>query len=101
MSTIRKLTVATLAGAMTTAIASLAAAHTSGPDETKKMMATGDYEMCYGVAMKGDNDCGGNGHSCAGMSTVDYSGADFKLVAKGACTSMETPDGGMGTLEAM
>ena len=40
MSTIRKLTVATLAGAMTTAIASLAAAHTSGPDETKKMMAT-------------------------------------------------------------
>ena len=101
MSTIRKLTVATLAGAMTTAIASLAAAHTSGPDETKKMMGTGDYEMCYGVAMKGDNDCGGNGHSCAGMSTVNYSGQDFKLVAKGTCTSMETPDGGMGTLEAM
>jgi uncharacterized membrane protein len=101
MSTIRKLTATALAGAMATAIASIASAHTSGPSETEKMMAAGDVEMCYGVAMKGDNDCAGNGHSCAGMSTADYNGMDFKLVAKGTCVTMETPSGGMGTLEAM
>jgi uncharacterized membrane protein len=34
------------------------------------------------------------------MSTVDYDPASFKLVAKGTCTTMETPNG-MGTLEPM
>jgi len=101
MSITRNLTVATLAGAVTAALATFASAHTTGPDDTKSQMATGKYEMCYGVAMKGDNDCAGNGHSCAGMSTADYSGQDFKLVPVGTCTTMENPNGGMGTLEAM
>lgn len=37
---------------------------------------------CYGIAAAGQNDCANAaaGHSCAGMSEVDYSGQDFKAV---------------------
>jgi len=37
---------------------------------------------CYGIAAAGQNDCANQaaGHSCAGQSTVDYDGIDFKAV---------------------
>ena len=37
---------------------------------------------CYGIAAAGQNDCANQaaGHSCAGQSTIDYSGMDFKAV---------------------
>jgi uncharacterized membrane protein len=57
-----------------------------------------DGEKCYGVAMKGQNDCAAGSHSCAGHSTVDYDGQSFKLVPAGTCTTMETPLG-PGSLE--
>src|SRR3546814_12000514 len=58
------------------------------------MMKTGKYEKCYGVALKGQNDCfAGAGTSCAGTSTTDYQGNAWKLVAKGTCTTISTPDG--------
>lgn len=51
-------------------------------------------EKCYGVALAGQNDCkAGPGTSCAGSSTVDYQGNAWKLVPKGACTSIQTPRG--------
>jgi uncharacterized membrane protein len=50
-------------------------------------------EKCYGVALKGQNDCAAGSHSCAGHSTVDYDGQSFKLVPAGSCTTMETPLG--------
>jgi uncharacterized membrane protein len=50
-------------------------------------------EKCYGVSLKGQNDCAAGAHSCAGTSTVDYQGDSFKLVPAGTCTSMETPLG--------
>lgn len=57
------------------------------------MMKTGKYEKCYGVALKGQNDCfAGAGTSCAGTSTTDYQGNARKLVAKGTCTTISTPD---------
>lgn len=59
-----------------------------------------ETEKCYGVAMKGQNDCKAGMHDCKGMSTTDYDGESFKLVPKGTCTSMETPKG-KGTLEPM
>ncbi|HEX4769072.1 MAG TPA: DUF2282 domain-containing protein [Lichenihabitans sp.] len=55
-------------------------------------------EKCYGVALKGQNDCKAGAHNCAGMSTVDYDGASFKLVPAGTCATMKTP-GGMGSME--
>ena len=56
-------------------------------------------EKCYGVALKGQNDCKAGAHNCAGMSTVDYDGASFKLVPAGTCTTMKTPNG-MGSTES-
>jgi uncharacterized membrane protein len=46
-------------------------------------------EKCYGVALKGQNDCAaGPGTSCAGTSTVNYQGNAWKYVAKGTCLDM-------------
>lgn len=57
-----------------------------------------DTEQCYGVALKGQNDCKAGAHDCKGMSTTDYDGQSFKLVPTGTCTSMTTPTG-KGSLE--
>ena len=59
-------------------------------------------EKCYGVALKGKNDCAaGAGTSCSGTSKVDYQGNAWKLVPTGTCTSMELPGGRMGSLTAL
>ncbi len=55
----------------------------------------GAKEKCYGVALKGHNDCkAGPGTSCAGTSSVDYQGNAWKLVPAGSCVQQG------GTLEA-
>lgn len=49
----------------------------------------GAKEKCYGVALKGKNDCAaGPGTSCAGTSTIDYQGNAWKYVGKGECVQM-------------
>ena len=61
-----------------------------------------DNEKCYGVSLAGENDCAaGPGTTCAGTSTVDYQGNAWTLVPEGTCTTMELPDGRMGSLEAL
>ncbi len=57
-----------------------------------------DAEKCYGVALKGQNDCKAGAHDCKGMSTVDYDGESFKMVPAGTCATMKTPSGA-GSLE--
>ena len=38
-------------------------------------------EKCYGVALKGQNDCAaGPGTTCQGTSTVDFQGNAWKFV---------------------
>jgi len=60
----------------------------------------GKMEKCFGIALKGHNDCfAGAGTTCAGTSTTDYQGNAFKLVASGSCVTMKNPDGKMGSLE--
>lgn len=62
-------------------------------DNTVKVKS-GKVEPCFGVALKGKNDCfAGAGTSCAGTSTKDYQGNAFRLVPTGTCTSISTPDG--------
>jgi uncharacterized membrane protein len=62
--------------------------------ETMKALKGGKVEKCFGVALKGQNDCyAGPGTTCAGTSTVDYQGNSFKLEPKGTCTTMQTPNG--------
>lgn len=51
-------------------------------------------EKCYGIALKGQNDCAaGPGTTCAATSKVDYQGNSWKLVPKGTCATMTTPFG--------
>ena len=77
-----------LAGVMASAMAMLSVP--AKADDAK--------EKCYGVSLKGANDCAAGAHSCAGNSTVDYDPASFKLVPKGSCITMKTPVG-IGSLE--
>ena len=81
--TIRMLSAVALAGAVGAAMASFAV-----PAAAAEAM-----EKCYGVSLKGQNDCAAGAHSCAGTSTIDYDGQSFKLVPAGTCTTMETPLG--------
>ena len=68
---------------------------------TKASLATGKFEQCFGVALKGQNDCfAGAGTCCAGSSTEDYAGNAFKLLPTGTCLGTVTPKG-HGSLTAM
>ena len=59
-------------------------------------------EKCFGVSLAGQNDCAaGAGTTCAGTSKVDYQGNAWTLVPAGTCTTMELPEGRMGSLEAL
>ncbi|MGE3600623.1 MAG: DUF2282 domain-containing protein [Dehalococcoidia bacterium] len=82
-----------LIGSLATAIASLS---------VPAAAADKNQEKCYGVALKGQNDCAaGKGTTCAGTSKVDYQGNAWKLVPKGTCTTMELPDGRKGSLKPL
>ncbi len=62
--------------------------------ENTTRVRSGSVEPCFGVALRGQNDCfAGAGTTCAGTSTSDYQGNAFKLVAKGTCTTISTPRG--------
>lgn len=55
----------------------------------------GPQEKCFGVALKGHNDCkAGPGTSCAGTAKADYQGNAWKFVDSGTCLRQG------GTLEA-
>jgi uncharacterized membrane protein len=88
---VREFTAVALAGAMASALGSLAF---DAPAVAQ------DTEMCYGIALAGENDCKAGAHDCAGMSTVDYDPASFKNVPKGTCTTMDV-NGHMGSLKPM
>jgi uncharacterized membrane protein len=79
----------TLTGAVAAALAASTLAAQAAPPAGK--------EACYGVAMKGHNDCAAGVHDCAGKATADYSGADFKYVPAGTCAKMNA-HGHMGSL---
>ena len=60
-----------------------------GDHRTCHAAKAADSEKCYGVALKGQNDCAaGAGTTCAGTSTVDYQGNSWKAVPKGTCEAM-------------
>lgn len=62
--------------------------------EHTALVKAGKVEPCFGTALKGHNDCyAGPGTTCAGTSTADYQGNAFRLVPKGTCTSISTPNG--------
>jgi uncharacterized membrane protein len=74
-----------IAAAFTSALATVAAPTSAH---------AGDKEKCYGVALKGQNDCAaGAGTTCAATSKADYQGNAWKLVDKGSCVATLTPFG--------
>jgi uncharacterized membrane protein len=89
---------AVLAGAVATALASMATAAPLTKAEGEAAMAAGK-EKCYGVALKGQNDCAaGPGTTCQGTSTVDFQANAWNFVRGGTCTSIVVPGGKHGSL---
>lgn len=83
--------------ALAAAAASLATAAlmAASPAQAEGAKPMSNMEKCYGVALKGQNDCkAGPGTSCAGTSKVDYQGNAWKMVPKDGCITQG------GTLEA-
>ncbi|QTT90542.1 BufA1 family periplasmic bufferin-type metallophore [Pseudomonas chlororaphis] len=94
-ATTRTLSAAALALALGSAL-SMAALPTTA-------QAADDMEKCFGVAMKGKNDCAaGAGTTCAGTAKVDHQANSWKLVPKGTCekTASSTSPTGFGQLQA-
>ncbi len=94
----QSLTSQTTAAALALAIgAALTMAHAPAQAQSA------DKEKCFGVAMKGKNDCAaGPGTTCAGTSKVDHQGNAWTLVPKGTCdkTASMTSPSGFGQLMA-
>lgn len=89
----KAMSAAIVAGAVATAVASL-----SFPTAANAQAK----EKCYGVSLKGQNDCkAGAGTTCAGSSTVDYQGNAWTLVPKGTCVSMDVPGDRKGSLSEL
>ena len=90
-----------LTGAVTTALVSMAAAAPLSEAEGKAAVAAGK-EKCFGVALKGQNDCAaGAGTTCQGTSTIDFQGNAWKFVAHGTCASIQLPGGRGGSPTAL
>ena len=74
--------------ASASALIALAAAAAPANAANPQASAAG-IEKCYGIALAGKNDCkAGAGTTCAGTSTVNYSGQAFKEVKPGTCLSL-------------
>jgi len=87
-----KISIAALAVALGASLAALPASAESA-----------DKEKCFGVALKGKNDCSaGAGTTCAGTSKTDYQADAWTYVPKGTCekTASKTSPSGFGQLKS-
>jgi uncharacterized membrane protein len=92
-------TTVSVAGAIAVALgyAAATAAHAE-----PKPPPTADQEKCFGIALKGQNDCAaGPGTTCAGTSKIDFQGNAWKIVPKGTCLTVMSPGNRMGSLQAL
>jgi uncharacterized membrane protein len=81
----------------TSLAASLTAALAASPAQ-----AGGKQEKCFGVALKGTNDCAaGAGTTCAGTSQLNYQGNSWKFVPAGTCATIKLPGDRAGALTAL
>jgi uncharacterized membrane protein len=94
MNSKKVITAATIGGSLAAALTMIATPAVAGPKPPQPTM-----DKCFGVALKGDNDCAaGAGTTCAGTAAADYQGNAWKYVPKGTCETIKTPKG-MGSLE--
>ena len=98
MSVGTKVSIALLASAVTTALASMSFAAPLTKGEMAAATAA-HKDKCFCVALKGQNDCAaGPGTTCQGTSTIDFQGNAWKFVRGGTCASIEVPGGKHGSL---
>lgn len=89
MTTKTAITAATLASSLAAALSLVSIQASADPKAAQPGM-----DKCYGVALKGQNDCAaGAGTTCAGTQPIDYDGSYWKYVAKGTCETIKTPKG--------
>ncbi|MBL8518496.1 MAG: DUF2282 domain-containing protein [Betaproteobacteria bacterium] len=65
------------------AVAGLIALAQAG--DAKAQEKKSEREKCYGIAKKGQNDCGTARHTCAGKAKKDNEPDEWKYVPKGTC----------------
>jgi uncharacterized membrane protein len=88
-----KVSAAVLAGAISAAFGTAAVA-----DPPAKATMGAPKEKCFGVALKGKNDCAaGPGTACQGTSTVDFQGNAWRFVQGGTCETLAIPGGRHGS----
>ena len=63
----------------------LSAATTASAGAPKWAPPGSTIVKCAGIAKKGKNDCGANGHSCAGHAKVDNDPNEWVYVPQGVC----------------
>ncbi|MCB1637296.1 MAG: DUF2282 domain-containing protein [Thiothrix sp.] len=51
-------------------------------------------EKCAGIVRAGMNDCGANGHACAGMAREDNDPDEWITLPKGTCGKIAGADCG-------
>jgi uncharacterized membrane protein len=94
MNSKKVITAATVAGSLAAALTMIATPVVAAPKPPQPTM-----DKCFGVALKGDNDCAaGAGTTCAGTAAADYQGNAWKYVPKGTCDTIKTPKV-MGSLQ--
>lgn len=72
----------TIAAAAITGILALGLTATSGVLAGDEKAET---EKCAGIVKKGQNDCGANGHGCAGQAKEDGDAKEWIKLPKGTC----------------
>ena len=82
-------TAATIAGSFAAALAMIAAPAVAGPKPPQPTM-----DKCFGVALKGDNDCAaGAGTTCAGTAGRRLSGQCLEVRSQGHLRDHQDPEG--------
>lgn len=66
------------------AIASMVALGASSAADAGK----DEKEKCYSIVKAGQNDCGANGHSCAGQAAIDGDPNEWVFMPKGLCEKL-------------
>src|ERR1700757_4037236 len=99
MSARTKVSATILASAVTAAVASTAFAAPLTKAEADAAVAA-HKEKCFGVALKGQNDCAaGPGTTCQRTLTTYFQGNAWKVVQGGTCPNIELPNGKHGSLK--
>lgn len=52
------------------------------------LAAKAGFEKCQGVSKAGMNDCGANGHACAGQAKKDGDPKEWVYVPEGTCEKL-------------